>query len=165
MKNPSTYLRAQQEVDKVVGKGTIQPKHIKDLRYVQACLRESLRVYPTAPAIFKKVNPDQPGPQLLGGKYLIEKTDTIMMALPKIHTDPKVYGEDAQEFKPERMMDDKLDDIPAGAFKASLRRSHVNHYTNSFAAFWQWYKSMHRQSASVARGNPNHSTDPTEFRR
>ena len=118
-KNSRAYLKAQKEVDRVVGRGTIQPHHLKDLKYVQACLREAIRIYPTAPALFKKVNPAQNGSVVLGGKYKIDPEMRMTLLLPQIQTDPKVYGPDAKEFKPERMLDENFNKLPAGAWKAS----------------------------------------------
>ena len=104
----------------MIGKETIQPRHLKDLKYVQACLREAIRIYPTAPALTKKVSPVQNGQSvILGGKYKIDPGQRVTLLLPKIQTDPRVYGDDAMEFKPERMLDENFNELPAGAWKVS----------------------------------------------
>ena len=54
---------------------------------------------------------------LLGGKYAVSKGDQIAMMIKKSHIDPNVYGEDATEFKPERMLDGKFEKLPKNAWK------------------------------------------------
>lgn len=54
---------------------------------------------------------------LLGGKYAVAKDEQIAMLVKKSHIDPKVYGDDALEFKPERMLDGKFEKLPKNAWK------------------------------------------------
>lgn len=42
---------------------------------------------------------------LIGGKYRVKKGEPIALLLGRAHLDPVVYGDDATEFKPERMLD------------------------------------------------------------
>jgi cytochrome P450 / NADPH-cytochrome P450 reductase len=46
---------------------------------------------------------------ILAGKYQINKGETLTLLLAKAHLDPVVYGEDANEFVPERMLDENFD--------------------------------------------------------
>lgn len=46
---------------------------------------------------------------LLAGKYLVRKGEPITVFLKKAHLDPVVYGEDALEFKPERLSDENFE--------------------------------------------------------
>ncbi|KAK7993410.1 hypothetical protein PG989_006791 [Apiospora arundinis] len=119
LKNPSTFFAAQQEVDRVIGKDKIEAKHLKDLKYINAVLRETLRLNPTAPAFQRAVRPENKEDFVLigGGKYQIPRGKSIICNLMKIHTDPKVWGDDANEFNPERMMDDKFEKLPKNAWK------------------------------------------------
>lgn len=48
---------------------------------------------------------------MLGGKYLIKKDEQIVCLLSKAHKDPEVWGPDADEFSPERMLDGGFDRI------------------------------------------------------
>lgn len=47
LKNPAAYKKAQDEVDNVVGSGSIQVEHLTKLPYITAVLRETLRLQPT----------------------------------------------------------------------------------------------------------------------
>ena len=54
-----------------------------------------------------------------GGKYLIKRDSVLTMLLAKVQTDPKVYGEDADKFCPERMLDEHFNKLPKNAWKVS----------------------------------------------
>ncbi|KAF3041836.1 hypothetical protein E8E11_004968 [Didymella keratinophila] len=101
LKNAAAYEAAQQEVDTVIGKNPITVDHLTKLPYLNAVLRESLRLSPTAPSIGITAKEDT----LIGGKYPVKANTPLIALFPKIHRDPAVYGEDAEEFRPERMLD------------------------------------------------------------
>lgn len=105
LKNPAAYEKAQQEVDTVIGKGPITVDHLSKLPYLNAVLRESLRLSPTAPAITLTAKHDT----VLAGKYPVKAGSPISAFLPMLHRDPIAYGEDAEEFRPERMLDEEFD--------------------------------------------------------
>ena len=107
LENPTAYRRAQEEVDSVLGRSSIQVGHLKKLKYLEAVLRETLRLSPTAPRINKMVHPSRREEvATLGGRFKVEPTDTISILLAKCQRDPEVWGEDAREFKPERMLEE-----------------------------------------------------------
>lgn len=120
LKNPQTYHLAKQEIDRVVGQGKVKVEHLSKLKYVNAVLRETLRLSPTAPAISRGVRPENtdPNPTVCDGRYAVPPS--ILCLLGKIHRDPEVWGEDADEFKPERMMDGNFEKLPKNAWKVSL---------------------------------------------
>lgn len=55
---------------------------------------------------------------VIGGKYKITKDMNVRVNLPGMHHDTRVYGEDAAEFRPERMMDGGFEALPPNAWKA-----------------------------------------------
>ncbi|RDW85388.1 bifunctional cytochrome P450 reductase [Coleophoma crateriformis] len=119
LKNPSTYQKAQKQVDEVVGRGPVTIEHMSKLPYIEACLRETLRLTPTAPVFSMQPRPDTTEDPITigGGKYEIAKGQPIMALLSKVHKDPLVYGEDAEEFRPERMLDEPFSKLPPNAWK------------------------------------------------
>jgi cytochrome P450/NADPH-cytochrome P450 reductase len=127
LKNPSTYFAAQAEVDKIVGKEKINPKHLSQLKYINSMLKETLRLTPTAPAIIRGVRPEnkEDPPTIGNGKYSIPRTNGVVCLLTKIQKDPKVYGDDADEFKPERMLDENFEKLPKNAWKVFSHFSFV----------------------------------------
>ncbi|OHF03048.1 cytochrome P450 [Colletotrichum orchidophilum] len=107
LKHPEAYRKAQQEVDEVVGKGQIKVDHLSKLPYINGVLRETLRVNATIPVFTVEAFEDT----VIGGKYAVGGGETIINLLAKSHLDPAVFGEDANEFKPERMMDENFNRI------------------------------------------------------
>lgn len=49
------------------------------------------------------------GDQIVGGKYLVKDGTQIACFLTKSQSDPKIWGADANVFKPERMLDENFD--------------------------------------------------------
>ena len=121
MANPQTLQQAQREVDEVIGSGPIKVEHLSTLPYITACLRESLRLDPTIPSTVLGPLPGiQEDPITLGGgKYIVKPGSKLTMVLPKVQRDPKIYGEDAERFRPERMLDDHFKKLPKNAWKVS----------------------------------------------
>jgi cytochrome P450/NADPH-cytochrome P450 reductase len=113
--SPEAYKTAQKEVDSVLGNRSIQFEDLRKLRYCNAMVRETLRLQPTAPTIALN---SKTATESIGGKYGIKKSDVVMIALHAVHRDPAVYGEDAEEWKPERMLDENFDKLPPHAWKA-----------------------------------------------
>ncbi|KAL4951002.1 cytochrome P450 [Aspergillus filifer] len=100
--HPETYRKAQQEVDEVVGQGVIEVAHLSRLPYINSILRETLRLNATIPLFTVEAFEDT----VLAGKYPVKAGETIVNLLAKSHLDPEIYGDDAREFKPERMADE-----------------------------------------------------------
>lgn len=123
LKHPHAYKRLQEEIDTVVGRNQkLTLGHLSKLPYLNACVRESLRLRPTAPAFSVGPHPDKnhEDPILIGkGKYKIEKEDSIVLILSKAMRDPAVWGSDAEEFKPERMLDEEFEKLPKNSWKVS----------------------------------------------
>lgn len=104
LKNPETYRKAQEEVDEVVGTGPITVDQVNKLHYIQAVLRETLRLTATIPIISVKPLQDT----VIGGKYAVRAGDSIALLVAKSQLDPAVFGETAQDFLPDRMLEDNF---------------------------------------------------------
>ena len=74
-------------------------------------LNEALRLYPTAPQFTLYAKEDM----MLGGKYPIKKRQNVVVLLPQLHRDKTAWGEDAEDFRPERFEDPKK--VPHDAYK------------------------------------------------
>jgi len=115
LKNPSAYSPARKEVDEVVGRGQVKAEHLKNLKYLNAVSRETLRLNPTAPAFFRQpCEETYDTPSTIGG-HLINKDTRILVFIPKSQRDPELYGEDASEFRPERLLDGNFEKLPKSA--------------------------------------------------
>lgn len=110
VKNPETIRKAQKEVDDI---GRITRDSLAKMPYIDACLKETLRLQPTAP-MFSVTNEEDV--QMPGG-YVIKGGETVMIDLHSMQNDPKVWGDDADLFKPERMLDGKFEALPKNSWK------------------------------------------------
>ncbi|KAL1848448.1 hypothetical protein Plec18170_008046 [Paecilomyces lecythidis] len=113
MKTPDIMAKATQEIDEVVGDQELTVEHLSKLKYINAILRETLRLMPTAPGF--TVTPYKQ--EVIGGKYEVKPGDSIDVFLAAVHRDPAVYGSDADEFCPERMFDENFQKLPANSWK------------------------------------------------
>ncbi|MCY7540696.1 bifunctional cytochrome P450/NADPH--P450 reductase [Bacillus pumilus] len=111
LKNPEKLKKAVQEADDVLQGGLPTFKQVQKLNYTRMVLNESLRLWPTAPTFSLYAKEDT----VIGGKYSIEKNQSVSVLLPKLHRDQAVWGEDAEEFKPERFLHPEK--IPQHAYK------------------------------------------------
>ena len=70
-------------------------------------LNKSLRLWPTAPAFSLYAKEDT----VIGGKYPIKKgEDRISVLIPQLHRDKDAWGDNVEEFQPERF--EEPDKIP-----------------------------------------------------
>jgi cytochrome P450/NADPH-cytochrome P450 reductase len=113
LKNPEAYQQAQKEVDTVIGDDAVTVQHLSKLEYLNAVLRETLRLHPPAPAFTVQSKQDE----VIGGKYHVTKDTALVCFLMAIHKDPAVYGEDAEQFCPERMLNEAFNKLPPNAWK------------------------------------------------
>lgn len=115
LKNPHTYLKAQKEVDEVIGTREVEASDISKLKYLNAVLRETLRLNPTVPVLQKAINPElaHQTVTLDNGKYRVEQSDHIIILMSKAQRDPNVWGETADEFNPDRLLDENFDKVTA----------------------------------------------------
>ncbi|KUJ15912.1 NADPH--cytochrome P450 reductase-like protein [Mollisia scopiformis] len=119
LQNPQAYYAAQREVDEVIGRDPVTVDKLSKLEYLNGVLRETLRLTPTAPIISKQLVAGCTGSRatLGNGKYAVEPTDKLMVLIGAMQRDPSVYGEDANEFRPERMMGESFKNLPSAAWK------------------------------------------------
>jgi cytochrome P450 len=74
----------------------------RQMVYLQACLKEGLRLHPPLGQILPRLVP--PGGITICGQYLKEGTEVGCNAWT-VHRDRTVFGEDADVFRPERWLD------------------------------------------------------------
>ncbi|MCJ1377521.1 hypothetical protein MMC17_000616 [Xylographa soralifera] len=119
MVNPKTLQTAQKEVDDVIGTGSIRVQHMSKLPYLNACLREAIRLNPPAAASYMKTHPNNTDDPVIlcGGKYQVPRGTTFRNLVGLVHQDRNNYGSDADVFRPERMLDENFSKLPRNAWK------------------------------------------------
>jgi cytochrome P450 len=100
LNNRHALRKAQEEVDIHVGKERlVNEKDINKLSYLQAIVKEALRLYPPGPLS----GPRESIEDCTIGGYHVPKGTRLVVNLWKIQTDPLVWS-DPLEFKPERFL-------------------------------------------------------------
>ena len=99
--NPQVLKKLQNELEHVVGlKRMVQESDLPSLIYLQAAVKETLRLHP--PGLLSITHLSMEDCSVLG--YEIPRGTRLVLNLWAIGRDPKLW-EDAESFKPERFME------------------------------------------------------------
>lgn len=100
IRNPAIMKRAQEEVTNVVGMGNVvEESHLRQLHYLDAVLKESLRLRPPLPLLLPKC----PSQDCTVGGYAIPKGTKVFINVWAIHRDPQLW-DNPTDFRPERFL-------------------------------------------------------------
>ncbi|XP_010676209.2 flavonoid 3'-monooxygenase CYP75B137 [Beta vulgaris subsp. vulgaris] len=100
MNHPDVLKKIQQELNTVIGSDSIvEEHHIYKLPYLQAVLKEALRLHPVLPLLV----PHCPSESRVVGGYTIPKGARVFINVWAIHRDPSVWTEPSK-FDPERFL-------------------------------------------------------------
>ncbi len=114
LQHPAALARAREEADQVFGGETPQFEHLSELVYTDQVLKETLRLWPTAPAFGVYPYEDE---ATLGGAYDVRKDQVLLALLPMLHRDRAVWGENPEAFDPDRFAPAAFDALPPNAWK------------------------------------------------
>ncbi|GMR40980.1 hypothetical protein PMAYCL1PPCAC_11175, partial [Pristionchus mayeri] len=99
---PNVQEKMREEIDRECPGESVEYESLVNLKYTEAVIRESLRHYPLASFV---VNRECVKATEVCGRQM-EKGDMIMTDTWSLHMDKKIWGEDADEFRPERWLED-----------------------------------------------------------
>ncbi|KAL7603050.1 hypothetical protein Lser_V15G18905 [Lactuca serriola] len=100
LNHPKTLEIAQDEIDEHVGRDRlVEESDLKSLTYLDAIIKETLRLYPVAPLSV----PHESLEDCSVGGYNIPKGTRLVVNLYKMHHDPNTWS-DPLEFRPERFL-------------------------------------------------------------
>jgi cytochrome P450 len=85
---------------------------------------------------------------VIGGRYAITKRDTITVLIPVLHRDTSVWGDDVEEFRPERFESESFAKMPPNCVEAVRQRP----------------ARVHRQAVRDAGGGAADRDDPAAVR-
>jgi cytochrome P450/NADPH-cytochrome P450 reductase len=112
-KNPTILHKLRSETDNAFGDGPISADGLRNAPYLDQVLKETMRLYPPAPTFARR---SKTGDVDLPESMTARSEDVLLLMLPAIHRDPAVWGNDAEQFKPERMAREKMATLPKGSY-------------------------------------------------
>ncbi|KAL5203476.1 hypothetical protein ABZP36_014428 [Zizania latifolia] len=105
VRNPRVQKKLQEELDHVVGHDRVMSEtDFQNLPYLQAVVKESLRLHPTTPLML----PHKVSKNVKIGGYNIPKGANVMVNVWAIARDPKNWS-NPLEYRPERFMEESVD--------------------------------------------------------
>jgi cytochrome P450/NADPH-cytochrome P450 reductase len=113
LKHPEILAKAQAHVDEVLGNRAPRYEDLVKLTYLDQILKETLRLFPSAPAFSLQPLEDT----VLGGRYPVKKGQPITVITYQLHRDPAVWGDEAETFDPDRFVFERAEALPKNAWK------------------------------------------------
>lgn len=110
-KNPEAEQRLTDEIDQSLSNRLASPADINELDYATRVLKESLRIYPSAWALFGREAIED----VQVGSYDIPKGAFVFIAPLLIHRDPRWFP-DPMKFYPDRFLTDNEDQMTHGTY-------------------------------------------------
>jgi cytochrome P450 len=123
LNNPRVYAKLMEEITSANMSEMVQYNEAQELQYFQACLKEAMRLQPAVGLNITRKVPQQ-GAEI-GGQKLPGGTAVALNGWV-LHRDRGVFGDDAEEYRPERWLEadkDKLRNMERCMFQVSIRQS------------------------------------------
>ncbi|KAK0214873.1 cytochrome P450 monooxygenase [Armillaria fumosa] len=98
-RTPSIQDKLHKELDEHLGSEVATAEQVKTLPYLQAVINEGLRLHSTLAMGLPRVAPE--GGMTILGNYFPGGA-VISVPIYTVHRDPAVFGDDVEEFRPER---------------------------------------------------------------
>ncbi|KAL0060254.1 hypothetical protein AAF712_012964 [Marasmius tenuissimus] len=104
LSHPEAYKRVVSEVDKEYPRGTdplLDTSRYGDLKFLKACLNESLRILPPVPSNGPRIVPKGSGGKIICGHFITEGSQ-VQVPPMCVHYNPDNFSPNPQSFIPER---------------------------------------------------------------
>jgi len=95
LKNPDTLRKVRAEIDTVLEGRPMQAEDMDKLPYLEAVMRETLRLAPTAPARSVRALHEE---TLGNGKHSIPTDANLVVHTWIMQKDPAIWGEDVRHY-------------------------------------------------------------------
>ncbi|KAF8720968.1 hypothetical protein HU200_023375 [Digitaria exilis] len=107
LRKPEAIAKATEELDSVVGRDRfVTEQDIPRLPYLEAIVKETMRLHPAGPLLAPRLSREDTS---VGGHYDIPAGTRVLVNVWAIGRDPAVWGDAAEEFRPERFVGSDVD--------------------------------------------------------
>ena len=113
MRHPDVVTKAREQVEAALGNSAPRFEHLAQLGYLDQILKETLRLWPTAPGF--ALRPLEKA-TTLGGRYPVRRDDVLLVLSPILHRDPTVWP-DPERFDPDRFAFERAEQLPPNSWK------------------------------------------------
>ncbi|ODN00223.1 Cytochrome P450 4C1 [Orchesella cincta] len=113
--NCNVQQKLQKELDQVIGKDKDRPlthDDLKRMKYLDQCLKETLRLFPSIPLIMRTLTADIVSDV---DPILLPKNSRVAIWIPGLHRNPQVFP-DPEKYIPERFTPENMEKFPPGAY-------------------------------------------------
>lgn len=105
--NEDVMARAHEDIKETLDRfeGEISYEAIMEMKFIDLCVKETLRKFPGLPILNRICTIDYPIP---GTKFTIQKGTSVIVSLLGIHRDEKFFP-NAEKYDPDRFTDERRD--------------------------------------------------------
>ncbi|XP_060205996.1 trimethyltridecatetraene synthase-like [Lycium barbarum] len=105
LKKPEIFKKATEELDRVIGQNRwVQEKDIPNLPYIEAIVKETMRLHPVAPMLV----PRECREDCKVAGYDVQKGTRVLVSVWTVGRDPTLWDQ-PEAFKPERFLEKSID--------------------------------------------------------
>ncbi|CAN6312679.1 unnamed protein product [Urochloa humidicola] len=106
LRNPDALTKATEELDRIIGRERlVTEQDIPNLPYMEAVVKEVMRLHPVTPLLAPRMSRED----VSMGDYDVPAGTLVFVNVWAIGRDPAVWGDTANEFRPERFVGSSLD--------------------------------------------------------
>ncbi|CAG4937129.1 unnamed protein product [Colias eurytheme] len=105
-KYPEVQQKVYEELHAVFGDSErlLERDDLPKLQYLERVIKETLRLYPSVPIIIRTTTEDSP----LNDDIIFPKGAGVALSIYGVHRNPKVWGQDADCFNPDRFLPERI---------------------------------------------------------
>jgi cytochrome P450 len=110
-RHPACVAKCHAEIDAIIGDRAATAADVPQLHYIEAVVKESLRLYPPAIGVFLR----QPTTDVTIGGYRVPRGSLVSLSSYVTQRDSRWF-ERADQFEPERFLSPQCDELPTYAY-------------------------------------------------
>uniref|UniRef100_A0A914HV24 Cytochrome P450 n=1 Tax=Globodera rostochiensis TaxID=31243 RepID=A0A914HV24_GLORO len=115
--HPEVQAKVQEEIDSICIDEDPTYEQLSQLKYTEAVVKETLRLCPIGASVMNRICSQT----TTLGEHTVEEGTVVIVDVLSVHRDKNVWGEDAEQFRPERWLEEGRQLPPAYSFGGGPR--------------------------------------------